>query len=101
MRPSDFVVRKFRSAALERAFHRDYARRYAGQRRIASAIFTLIWVYFVIRDLSRPDALDPADLYHHQLVYLRLVTAVVMSAAVGLLWGRRAYDERWAVALLS
>jgi signal transduction histidine kinase len=101
MRPSDFIVRRFRSAALERAFRQDYARRYAGQRRIASAIFTLIWVYFAVRDLSRPDNLDPDNLYHHHLVYLRLATAVVMSVAVGLLWGRRAYDERWAVGLLS
>ena len=40
---SGFIVRKFRSAALERAFRVDYAQRYAGQRRIAGAVSLLLW----------------------------------------------------------
>ena len=97
MRPSDFVVRKFRSAALERAFRLDYARRYAGQRRLAATIFTLLWVYFSIRELWHLDTLDPGN---HHYAYVRIASSVSMSVAVWLMWGRRVFDERWAVGLL-
>jgi hypothetical protein len=63
-------VRKFRSAALERAFRMDYARRYAGQRRVAITLFTLLWIFFSVRDLWRMDTLDPGNVHH--LVYVRL-----------------------------
>src|SRR5471032_23397 len=98
MRSSGFVVRKFRSAALERAFRMDYARRFAGQRRLAATIFTLLWIYLSVRDMWRLDTLDPSNLYH--IAYLRFAAAMGMAVPVWLLWGRRALDERWAVGLL-
>ncbi|MFM0260516.1 hypothetical protein, partial [Paraburkholderia sediminicola] len=98
MRSSRFLVRKFRSAALERAFRLDYARRYAGQRRLASTLFTLTWIAFSIRDYWwRMDILDPNHIHH--IGYVRLAGAVGMAAAVWLMWGARALDERWAVGL--
>ncbi|KAA0999340.1 hybrid sensor histidine kinase/response regulator [Paraburkholderia panacisoli] len=98
MRLSGFVVRKFRSAALEHAFRMDYARRYAGQRRLASTLFTLTWIGFSIRDYWwRMDILDPSHIHH--IGYVRLAAAVGMTAAVWLMWGARAFDERWAVGL--
>jgi signal transduction histidine kinase/CheY-like chemotaxis protein len=98
MRASGFVVRKFRSAALERAFRLDYARHYAGQRRLASTLFTLTWIGFSVRDyLWRMDILDPSHIHH--IGYVRLAAAVGMTAAVWLMWGARAFDERWAVGL--
>lgn len=100
MRSSRFLVRKFGSAALERAFRSDYARRYAGQRRLASTLFTLTWIGFSVRDyLWRMDILDPGHIHH--LGYVRLAGALGMSVAVCLMWGARAFDERWAVGLLS
>jgi signal transduction histidine kinase len=99
MRSSDFVVRKFRSAALERAFRMDYARRYAGQRRLAATIFTLLWVYFSVRELLQLHTLDPGN--HNHYAFVRIASSVSMSAAVWLMWGRRALDERWAVGLLA
>ena len=35
---------------MERAFRMDYARRYAGQRRLAGASLILIWIVFFVRD---------------------------------------------------
>ena len=100
MRLSDLVVRKFGSTALERAFRMDYARRYAGQRRLAATIFTLLWIFFSVRDLWRLDQLDPSNVYHYHIAYLRLAAAVGMAVPVWLLWGPRGFDERWAVRLL-
>ncbi|MFM0395177.1 hybrid sensor histidine kinase/response regulator [Paraburkholderia phytofirmans] len=100
MRSSRFLVRKFGSAALERAFRLDYARRYAGQRRLASTLFTLTWIGFSVRDyLWRMDVLDPSRIHH--IGYVRLAGALGMGVAVSLMWGARAFDERWAVGLLS
>ena len=83
---------------MERAFRMDYAHRYADQRRLAVTLFTFLWIVFSIRDLWRLDMLDPGNIHH--LVYVRLAGAVGMSVAVWLMWGRRAFDERWAVGLL-
>jgi hypothetical protein len=77
----------------------DYARRYADQRRLAVAIFTLMWIFFSVRDLCRMDMLDPGNIHH--LVYVRIAGAVGMSVPVWLIWGQCAFDERWAVGLLS
>src|SRR5476651_850857 len=98
MRSSGFVVRKFRSAAMERAFRMDYARRYAGQRRLAGASLILIWIVFVGRDWFLLNTLDPNIFLH--VVYVRLAGAVSMAVPVWLMWGPRAFDERWAVGLL-
>src|SRR5471030_320991 len=99
MRSLGFVVRKFRSAAQERAFRMDYARRYAGQRRLAGASLILIWIAVVVRDWLLLNTLDPSVLLH--VVYVRLAGAVGMAVPVWLMWGPRAFDERWAVGLLS
>ena len=98
MRSSGFVVRKFRSVALERAFRMDYARRYAGQRRLAGASLILIWIVFVGRDWWLLNTLDPYTLLH--VGYVRLAGAVGMAVPVWLMWGPRAFDERRAVRLL-
>ena len=99
MRSSGFVVRKFRSAAVERAFRVDYARRYAGQRRLAGASSILMWLVFVGRDWWLLNGVDPGILFH--VGYVRLAGAVGMALPVWLLWGPRAFDERWAVRLLG
>src|SRR5471030_1402255 len=98
MRSSGFVVRKFRSAAMERAFRMDYARRYAGQRRLAGASLILIWIVFAGRDWLLLNTLDPSIILH--VGYVRLAGAVGMAVPVWLMWGPRAIDERWAVRLL-
>jgi signal transduction histidine kinase/CheY-like chemotaxis protein len=98
MRSSGFVVRKFRSAAQERAFRMDYARRYAGQRRLAGVSLMLIWIVFVGRDWLLLNTLDPSILLH--VGYVRLAGAVGMAVPIWLIWGPRAYDERQAVRLL-
>src|SRR5580658_3093764 len=99
MRSSGFVVRKFRSAAMERAFRMDYARRYAGQRRLACGSLMLIWIVFVVRDWWLLNALDPSILLH--VGYVRLAGAVGMALPLLLMWGPRALDERWSVRLLG
>jgi signal transduction histidine kinase len=92
-------VRKFRSAAQERAFRMDYARRYAGQRRLAGASLILIWIAVIVRDWLLLNTLDPSILLH--VGYVRLAGVVGMAVPVWLMWGPRAFDERWAVGLLS
>src|SRR5471032_305225 len=99
MRSSGFVVRKFKSAAVERAFRVDYARRYAGQRRLAGAGSVLIWIMFAGRDWWLLNAVDPSILLH--IGYARLAGAVGMAVPVWLMWGPRAFDERWAVGCMS
>jgi signal transduction histidine kinase len=83
---------------MERAFRMDYARRYAGQRRLAGASLILIWIVFVGRDWLLLNTLDPNTLLH--VGYVRLAGAVGMAVPVWLMWGPRAFDERWAVRLL-
>ena len=100
MRSSGLRVRRFSSAAQERAFRMDYARRFFGQRRLAITIFTALWVAFSIHDFGRLDVLDPSHLHHNELILLRVAGAIGMTVSV-LLWSRRALDERWAVGLLS
>ncbi|MCX4153093.1 MULTISPECIES: hybrid sensor histidine kinase/response regulator [Paraburkholderia] len=100
MRSSGLRVRRFSSAAQERAFRMDYARRFFGQRRLAITIFTALWVVFSIHDFGRLDVLDPSHLHHNELILLRVAGAIGMTVSV-LLWSRRALDERWAVGLLS
>ncbi|MFM0341203.1 hybrid sensor histidine kinase/response regulator [Paraburkholderia fungorum] len=100
MRSSGLRVRRFSSAAQERAFRMDYARRFFGQRRLAITIFTALWVVFSIRDFSRLNVLDPAHLHHNELILLRVAGAIGMTLPV-LFWTPRALDERWAVGLLS
>ncbi|RKR36075.1 MULTISPECIES: hybrid sensor histidine kinase/response regulator [unclassified Paraburkholderia] len=77
----------------------DYARRFSGQRRLAIAIFTALWIVFSIRDFARLDILDPANLHHTELIFVRAAAAIGMGVSV-LLWTPRALDERWAVGLL-
>ena len=98
MRLSGFLVREFRSAAMERAFRVDYARRYASQRRLAVASLILIWTVVVVRDWLLLHTLDPSILSH--VGYARLAGAVGMALPLWLLWGPRAFDERRAVRLL-
>ncbi|MGF6408884.1 sensor histidine kinase [Paraburkholderia sp. MM5482-R1] len=100
MRSSGLTVRRFRSAAQERAFRMDYARRFFGQRRLAITIFTVLWVVFSVHDLGRLDILDPAHLHHKELCVLRIAGTIGMTVPV-LLWSRHALDERWSVGLLS
>jgi len=76
----------------------DYARRYAGQRRLAGASLILIWIVFVGRDWLLLNTLDPNIFLH--VGYVRLAGAVGMAVPVWLMWGPRAFDERWAVGLL-
>jgi len=76
----------------------DYARRYAGQRRLAGTIFTLMWIAFSIHDYWRLDRLDPGGINHVGLV--QLAGAVGMAIPAWLTWGPRAFDERWAVGLM-
>lgn len=78
----------------------DYARRFSGQRRLAIAIFTALWIAFSIRDFWRLDALDPVHLHHNELILLRIAGTIGMTVPV-LLWTPRALEERWAVGLLS
>jgi len=77
----------------------DYARRYTGQRRLAGASLILIWLAVVVRDWLLLNTLDPSILVH--VGYVRLAGAVGMAVPVWLMWGPRAFDERWAVGLLS
>jgi signal transduction histidine kinase len=95
MRSSGFVVRKFRSAAVERAFRMDYARRYAGQRRLAGVGSILIWIMFFGRDWWLLNGVDPSIIY--RVGYVRLAGAMGIAVPVWLMWGPRALDERWAV----
>jgi len=83
---------------MERAFRMDYARRYAGQRRLAGASLILIWIVFAGRDWLLLNTLDPSIILH--VGYVRLAGAVGMAVPVWLMWGPRAIDERWAVRLL-
>ena len=76
----------------------DYARRYAGQRRLAGGSLMLIWIVFVVRDWWLLNALDPSILLH--VGYVRLAGAVGMALPLLLMWGPRAFDERWSVRLL-
>ena len=76
----------------------DYARRYAGQRRLAAAIFILIWITGTVRDWVLLNTLDPSIVLH--VGYVRLAGAVGVAVPVWLMWGPRAFDERWAVRLL-
>ena len=98
MRLSGFLVRKFGSAAVERAFRMDYARRYASQRRLAGASLILIWTVVVIRDWLLLNTLDPSILFH--VGYVRLAGAVGMALPLWLMWGPRGLDERWAARLI-
>ncbi|MBC8724792.1 hybrid sensor histidine kinase/response regulator [Paraburkholderia sp. 31.1] len=98
MKLSGFVVRKFASADLERAFRTDYARRYAGQRRLAGAASLLLWILFARRDWWLLTRVDPSIIFH--VGYLRLAGAVGMAVPICLMWGPRAFDERWVVGLL-
>src|SRR3984885_1620359 len=98
MRSSGFLVRKFRSAAEERAFLMDDARRYAGQRRLAGASLILLRILFVGRDWLLLNTLDPNILL--RVGHVRLAGAVGMAVPVWLMWGPRAFDERRAVRLL-
>ncbi|MDR5822979.1 MULTISPECIES: hybrid sensor histidine kinase/response regulator [unclassified Caballeronia] len=100
MKSSGFGVRKFRSAAQERAFRKDYARRFSAQRLLAIAIFTALWILFSVIDSRRLDVLDPAHLHHAEILLLRTGGAIGMLIPV-VLWTPRALDERWAVGLLS
>jgi signal transduction histidine kinase len=83
---------------MERAFRMDYARRYAGQRRLAGASLLLIWIAVVVRDWLLLNTLVPSILLH--VGYMRLAGAVGMAVPVWLMWGPRAFDERSAVRLL-
>ncbi|OTP76120.1 Na+/proline symporter / Sensor histidine kinase PrlS [Caballeronia sordidicola] len=98
MRSSDFVVRKFRSATLERAFRVDCARRYAGHRRMAGTILILLIIAFGCHDWLLFSALDPGMAL--SIAYVRLAGTVAMAIPLWFLWGHRAFDERWAVRLL-
>jgi signal transduction histidine kinase len=100
MKSSGFGVHRFESAGEERAFRMDYAQRFSGQRRLAIAIFTALWVAFSIRDLWRLDILDPTRLHHDELVAVRIAAAIGMSVPL-VLWTARAPDERRAVRLLA
>ncbi|SAL87294.1 integral membrane sensor hybrid histidine kinase [Caballeronia choica] len=98
MRLSGFLVRKFGSAAVERAFRMDYARRYASQRRLAGTSLILIWTVVVIRDWLLLNTLDPSILFH--VGYVRLAGVLGMALPLWLMWGPRAFDERWAARLI-
>lgn len=100
MRSAGFGVRRFSSVVQERAFRMDYAQRFSGQRRLAIAIFTALWIVFSIRDFARLDILDPTYLHHNELILVRIAGAIGMGVPV-LLWTPYALDERWAVGLLS
>ncbi|WP_027801475.1 hybrid sensor histidine kinase/response regulator [Paraburkholderia dilworthii] len=98
MRFSGFLVRKFGSAAVERAFRTDYARRYASQRRLAGAGLILIWTAVASRDWLLLNTLDSRILF--DIGFVRVAGAAGMALPVWLLCGARAFDERWAVRLL-
>jgi hypothetical protein len=49
---------------MERAFRMDYARRYAGQRRLAGAGLLLIWIAVIVRDWLLLNTFDPGILFH-------------------------------------
>jgi signal transduction histidine kinase/CheY-like chemotaxis protein len=83
---------------MERAFRMDYARRYAGQRRLAGASLLLIWITATVRDWLLLNTLDPSIVVHVGCV--RLAGAVGMAVPVWLMWGPRAFEERRAVGLL-
>jgi signal transduction histidine kinase len=76
----------------------DYARRYAGQRRLAGAGSILMWIMFVGRDWWLLNTLDPSLLF--DIGYVRLAGAVGMAVPVWLMWGPHGLDERWAVRCL-
>jgi len=76
----------------------DYARRYAGQRRLAGAGSILMWIMFVGRDWWLLNALDPSILF--DIGYVRLAGVVGMAVPIWLMWGPRGLDERWAVRCL-
>jgi len=84
---------------VERAFLMDYARRYAGQRRLAGASSMLVWVMFAGRDWWLLNSLDPGILLH--IGYLRLAGAVGIAVPVWTIWGPRGFDERCAVRCMS
>jgi hypothetical protein len=91
MRSSGLKVRRFSSVAQERAFRWDYARRFSGQRRLAIAIFTALWVVWSIRDFCRLNVLDPAHLHHNELIFLRVAGAIGMTIPV-LLWAQGRFE---------
>ena len=80
---------------MERAFRVDYARRYAGQRRLAATSCILLWFLFTGRDWWLLNTLDPSILLH--VGYARLAGGVGIGVPVWMMWGPRALDERWAV----
>jgi signal transduction histidine kinase len=98
MRSSDFVVRKFRLATLERAFRVDYARRYAGHRRVAGTILILMVIAFGYHDWLLFSTLEPDIAV--SIVHVRLAGTLAMAIPLWLLWGKRGFDERWAVGSL-
>jgi signal transduction histidine kinase len=73
----------------------DYARRYAGQRRLAGVGSILIWIMFFGRDWWLLNGVDPSIIY--RVGYVRLAGAMGIAVPVWLMWGPRALDERWAV----
>ncbi|WP_160110176.1 ATP-binding response regulator [Caballeronia choica] len=76
----------------------DYARRYASQRRLAGTSLILIWTVVVIRDWLLLNTLDPSILFH--VGYVRLAGVLGMALPLWLMWGPRAFDERWAARLI-
>lgn len=99
MKSSDFLVRRFKSPTLERAFRRDYARRYAGHRRLGGASLVLLVAAYGCRDWWLLSPLDPG--ITASIIRVRLAGVAGMALPLWFLWGPRAHDERWAVALLS
>jgi two-component system, sensor histidine kinase len=99
MKSSGFLVRKFRSAAPERAFRSDYARRYAHQRRLAGAGSLLLWLLFARRDWWLLIKVDPAIVA--AVMWTRLAGSIGMTIPVVMLLGRLAFEERWVIALAS
>ncbi|WP_031357322.1 hybrid sensor histidine kinase/response regulator [Caballeronia sordidicola] len=76
----------------------DYARRYAGQRRLAGAGSILIWILFAGRDWWLLNALNSNILFY--IGYARLAGVVGISVPVWMMWGPRALDERWAAGCM-
>jgi len=77
----------------------DYARRYAGQRRLAGTGSILMWFVFVGRDWWLLNGVEPGILFH--VGYVRLAGAAGMAVPMWLMWGPRGFDERWAVRLFG
>jgi signal transduction histidine kinase len=98
MKSSDFLARRFKSPTLERAFRRDYARRYAGHRRLACASLVLLVFAYGCRDWWLLSPLDPGITV--SIIRVRLAGVAGMALPLWFLWGPRAHDERWAVGLL-